>query len=89
MAELKYEITREIGSIGESARGWSKELNMVSWNDREAKYDLREWSPDHSRMGKGVTMTLEELVMLKKLLNAMDELNIDDSEGFDSDEFDV
>ena len=89
MAELKYEITREIGSIGESARGWSKELNMVSWNDREAKYDLREWSPDHSRMGKGVTMTLDELVMLKKLLNAMDELNVEVSDSFDSDEFDV
>ncbi|HAJ96388.1 MAG TPA: hypothetical protein DCO72_01450 [Ruminococcus sp.] len=89
MAELKYEITREIGSIGESARGWSKELNMVSWNDREAKYDLREWSPDHSRMGKGVTMTLDELVMLKKLLNAMDELNVEISDSFDSDEFDV
>lgn len=89
MAELKYEITKEIGSIGESARGWSKELNMVSWNDREAKYDLREWSPDHSRMGKGVTMTLDELVMLKKLLNAMDELNVEVSDSFDSDEFDV
>ncbi|MEE5992338.1 MAG: PC4/YdbC family ssDNA-binding protein [Oscillospiraceae bacterium] len=89
MAELKYEITREIGSIGESARGWSKELNMVSWNDREAKYDLREWSPDHSRMGKGVTMTLDELIMLKKLLNAMDELNVEISDSFDSDEFDV
>ena len=89
MAELKYEITREIGSIGESARGWSKELNLVSWNDREAKYDLREWSPDHSRMGKGVTMTLDELIMLKKLLNAMDELNVEVSDSFDSDEFDV
>ena len=89
MAELKYEITREIGSVGTSAKGWSKELNLVSWNDRDPKYDLREWSPDHSRMGKGVTMTLDELIMLKKLLNAMDELNVEVSDSFDSDEFDV
>lgn len=69
MAELKFEITKNIGVLSESARGWTKELNMVSWNEREPKYDLREWSPDHTRMGKGITLTEEEVETLKKLLN--------------------
>ncbi len=73
MAELKYEITKHLGVLSESSRGWTKELNMVSWNDREPKYDLREWSPDHSRMGKGITLTDEDIESLKDLLNNIDE----------------
>ena len=69
MAELKFEITKNIGVLSESARGWTKELNMVSWNECEPKYDLREWNPDHTRMGKGITLTEEEVETLKKLLN--------------------
>ncbi len=69
MAELTFEITKHIGVISESSRGWTKELNMVSWNEREPKYDLREWNPDHTRMGKGVTLTEEEIETLRKLLN--------------------
>ena len=69
MADLKFEITKNIGVLSESARGWTKELNMVSWNEREPKYDLREWNPDHTRMGKGITLTEEEVETLKKLLN--------------------
>ena len=69
MAELKFEITKNIGVLSESARGWTKELNMVSWTEREPKYDLREWNPDHTRMGKGITLTEEEVETLKKLLN--------------------
>jgi hypothetical protein len=68
MAELKFEITEHLGTISESARGWSKELNLVSWNDREPKYDIREWSPDHTKMGKGITLTKEEVQKLKELL---------------------
>ena len=83
MAELKYEITEKLGTIGENARGWVRELNMVSWNDREPKYDLRDWSPDHSRMGKGLTLTVDEVVSLRDLLNSLDR------DSFDSDEFDV
>ncbi len=71
MAELKFEITEEIGSLGETSRGWNKELNLVSWNEREPKYDIRDWSPDHSRMGKGVTLTIDELVALRDILNDM------------------
>ncbi len=72
MAELKYEITEHIGDLGENTRGWSKEVNLVSWNEREPKYDIRDWSPDHSRMGKGVTLTADEMAMLKDLLNTID-----------------
>lgn len=80
MAELKYEITKSIGVLSENAKGWTKELNMVSWNDREPKYDLREWSPDHTRMGKGITLTEEDIASLKNLLNGVDdEDDIDES----------
>ena len=69
MAELKFEITERIGVLSENAKGWTKELNKVSWNEIEPKYDLREWNPDHSRMGKGITLTDEEVETLKAILN--------------------
>lgn len=69
MAELKFEITERIGVLSENAKGWTKELNKVSWNEREPKYDLREWNPDHSRMGKGITLTDEEVETFKAILN--------------------
>lgn len=80
MAELKYEITEYLGVLSENAKGWTKELNKVSWNEREPKYDLREWSPDHTRMGKGITLTDDEVEMLKKILNGEEiEDDIDES----------
>lgn len=79
MAELKYEIKEHIGVLSENAKGWTKELNLVSWNGREPKYDIREWSPDHTRMGKGVTLTNEEFDMLKAIING--EITDDDEEG--------
>ena len=80
MAELKFEITKSLGVLSENAKGWTKELNMVSWNDHEPKYDIREWSPDHSRMGKGVTLTEEEVNNLRALLNGEElEDDVDDS----------
>ena len=72
MAEFKYEIVKELGVIAEGARGWTKELNLVSWNDKPPKYDIRDWSPDHSRMGKGVTLTADELASLKDILGELD-----------------
>ncbi len=72
MAEIKYEITENIGALSENSKGWIKELNLVSWNDRAPKYDIREWSPEHDKMGKGVTLSQEELVELKRLLNSID-----------------
>ncbi|GAB6107791.1 YdbC family protein [Fusibacter bizertensis] len=70
MAEIKYEIIETIGILSENNKGWTKELNLISWNDREAKYDIREWSPDHDKMGKGVTISKEEMEKLKELLRA-------------------
>ena len=70
MAEIQYELIKNIGVLSTSSSGWVKELNLISWNDREPKYDLRDWSADHEKMGKGVTLTKEELVALRELLNA-------------------
>lgn len=68
MAEIKFEIIETIAVLSESSKGWKKELNIISWNGREPKYDLREWSEDHTKMGKGVTLTLAELQVLKEAL---------------------
>lgn len=70
MSEIKYEILKNVGVLSKSASGWTKELNLISWNDREPKYDLRDWSADHQKMGKGVTLSKEELLALKELLNS-------------------
>ena len=71
MADIKYEIKETVGVIAESAKGWKKELNLISWNGKEAKYDLREWAPDHEKMGKGVTLSNDELKVLKELLDSI------------------
>jgi len=68
MAEIKYEITKHIGVLSETAKGWRKELNLVSWNDRDAKYDIRDWSPGYEKMSKGITLSEEEVQVLKSLL---------------------
>ncbi|SFC38514.1 YdbC family protein [Clostridium uliginosum] len=72
MADIKFEIETELGTISESAKGWTKELNLISWNGKEAKYDLRDWAPNHEKMGKGVTLSLDELKQLKELLNGLE-----------------
>ncbi|EQB88473.1 hypothetical protein J2Z44_000361 [Clostridium punense] len=71
MAEIKFEIKETLGVVSESSKGWKKELNLISWNDKEPKFDLREWDPSHEKMGKGVTLSREELQKLKELLNNM------------------
>ncbi len=71
MSEIKYEIIQTIGVISMSASGWAKELNIISWNDRDPKYDLRDWSANHQKMGKGVTLSAEELLALRDLLNSI------------------
>ena len=71
MAEFKYEITQELGVISEAK--YNIELNMVSWNDREPKYDIRSWASDHSRMGKGISLTEEEMERLVELWNTRNE----------------
>ena len=69
MAELKYEIKEHIGTVSESSKGWTKELNIVSWNGANPKFDLRDWAPNHEKMGKGITLTAEEVQELYKLLS--------------------
>jgi hypothetical protein len=72
MTEIKYEIVKKIGVLSKAGSGWTKELNLISWNDREPKYDLREWSADGEKMGKGVTLSREELSALRELLNKIE-----------------
>ena len=72
MSDIKFEIKQTIGALSESSKGWKKELNLVSWNDKEPKYDLRDWDPEHKKMGKGVTLSAEELKKLKDILNEME-----------------
>lgn len=72
MADIKYEIKENIGELSAGSKGWTKEINLISWNDKEPKYDIREWAPDHAKMGKGVTLNKEELVKLKDLLNSIE-----------------
>ena len=72
MVEFKYEVVERIAVLSESSKGWNKELNLISWNDRERKYDIREWSPDGSKMGKGITLSDEEVAVLKKALDTRD-----------------
>ena len=71
MSDIKYEITEHLAVLSTSSRGWQKELNLVSWNDRPAKYDLREWAPDHPRMGKGITLNDDEAKALCEALKAL------------------
>lgn len=66
--ELKYEIINHIGVISELSGGWNVELNRISWNGGEPKYDLRSWSADHQKMGKGVTLTEDALRSLHKVI---------------------
>jgi hypothetical protein len=78
MAELKFEIQKSLGVIGESTKGWKKEVNLVSWNDRKPKLDIRDWDENHEKMGKGVTLNKSEAEELKKLLDTID---LDDMEA--------
>ncbi len=72
MAEIKFKIKETLGVLSESSKGWIKELNLISWNDRDPKYDLRDWAPDHAKMGKGVTLSADELKKLRDLLNELE-----------------
>ncbi|HJC08797.1 MAG TPA: hypothetical protein H9706_07385 [Candidatus Gemmiger stercorigallinarum] len=72
MAEFKYEITERIAVLSTNARGWERQLNMISWNDHEPKYDIRDWSPDGSKMSKGISLSHDEMAVLKDILNELE-----------------
>ena len=67
-----FEVVKEVGVLSEGAGGWQKELNLVSWNEREPKFDIREWNETHEKMRKGVTLTIDEVAELKDILNSID-----------------
>ena len=69
MAEIKYEVVQRIAVLSERPRGWERQLNLISWNDGEPKYDIRDWSPDGTRMGKGISLSHDEMAILKGLLD--------------------
>lgn len=68
MAEFKYEIKEEIGVLSESSKGWTKELNLISYNGAAPKFDIRDWAPEREKMGKGATLNEEEARKLYELL---------------------
>ena len=72
MSEIKYQVRETFGALSESPKGWTKELRSISWNNREPKYDIRDWAPEDVKMGKGVTLSIEELKKLRDVLNEMD-----------------
>jgi hypothetical protein len=65
---IEYAIVESLGTLNDDTKGWTKELNLVSWRGRDAKLDLREWGPDHSKAGKGLTLSKEEAKILSELL---------------------
>ena len=71
MVDIRYDIVQELGILSESNKGWTKEFNKVSWNGGVAKYDLRDWAPEHEKMGKGVTLTEDEARALYEILKDM------------------
>ena len=70
--EFKYEIVEKIGVISSSTSGWNREVNIVRWNEGKPKLDIRDWSPEHDKMGKGISMTSEEVSLLKSILEEFD-----------------
>ena len=70
--EVTFEIKEHIGVISENNKGWTKEVNLVSWNGGEAKYDIREWDPEHVKMSRGVTLNEEQVTALRDILNSLE-----------------
>ena len=70
----KYTIFKHLGALSQSNNGWTKELNYISWSNREPVYDIRTWNEDHTEYGKGVTLTMLQMDALKKLLNEISKI---------------
>lgn len=70
--DIKYEIIEQLGVLSEGSKGWKKELNLIAWGERDAKYDLRDWDENHEKMTKGLTLTTEEIIKLRDILNRID-----------------
>jgi len=72
MPEFSYEIVEQVGILSQSTSGWSRQINLISWNGRAPKYDIRDWAPGNEKMRKGISLSLEELKALKEILNGME-----------------
>lgn len=66
--EIKYEIVQHFGVLKSRKNGWKKELNKVSWNEEEPKYDIREWNEEHDKMSRGITLSEDEFKNLIEVL---------------------
>lgn len=73
MPEFTYEIVKHIGVISEGSGGWQRELNLISWNGKEPKYDIRDWGPEHEKMGKGITLSVKDIAALKTMFADINE----------------
>lgn len=69
MNEISVVIKKHFGVLKRMENGWTRELNLVEWNNGPAKFDIRDWSPDHTRMSRGITLTAEEIIKLTSILN--------------------
>ncbi|WP_346868142.1 YdbC family protein [Clostridium sp. UBA1353] len=77
MADIKFDIQKSLGILSEGSKGWKKEINIMSWNGRQGKIDIRDWDVNHEKMGKGVTLSKEELKSLRDILNSIDVDSLD------------
>ncbi len=73
MPEFSYEIKKHLGVISNGSGGWTKELNLISWNGKEPKYDIRDWGPEHEKMGKGITLSAKDVKALQELFAGIEE----------------
>ena len=76
--EFTFSIIKTFGQLSSNRNGWNREANLVSWNGGQPKFDIRDWAPDHSKMGKGISLNSEEAAILKEIL---DEKDVFDAEG--------
>ncbi len=72
MSAITFEIMEQVGVLSNSTKGWSKQLNLVSWNGREPKYDIRDWDEKLEKMGRGISLSRQELHKLREYLFEMD-----------------
>ncbi|SCW30251.1 hypothetical protein SAMN02910456_00402 [Ruminococcaceae bacterium YRB3002] len=76
--QITNEVVKSIGVIAQNKSGWQREVNIIKWNEGKAKLDIRDWGPDHTKVGKGISLTKEEVAILKSLL---EDIDLDDIEA--------
>ncbi len=74
---IKFKIIKTIGILSETLNGFQKEINIVSWNDRDPKIDIRDWDKSHERMRKGITLNKDELKELKTVMENINPESLD------------